>query len=441
MKRAALALAALAFLIRIAAIAAVGFDRVEFGDARDYIDTAASICESGTYPPQGNLPFFRAPGLPFFIALSTACHPRNVALIKIALALVDSLTAALIALLSFSMFRSWRAAILAGAAAALYPLFIVSVTDVRSEPLFMFFMTLSLFGLATRRGAMSGAALALAALTRPMALIFVPLFAIGAAPHPAFGHLLPASGEKGDGGGGPSPRLRGEGGAKRRVRGVASFLVAFLLVLAPWTLRNYARYGEFILVNDAGGYSLWRGTHPEIARIYSIRDREAFHRASIEFEQRFTAPMMQRVNASTASPRLRSAAWRDAALTNVNAHRELEFRFALKKAWLYWRPWLNPQEYSSKIVIAGGALMIILYALGFAGIPRSLRLWIAAYFVLGWLVHIPHQVVMRFRYPLTDPLLLIAATRRSGGRSRTSMPPRRDQTEPGEIPKTTPSAR
>ncbi|PYQ26352.1 MAG: hypothetical protein DMF56_24680 [Acidobacteria bacterium] len=401
MKRTAIALAAFAFLIRIAAIAVTGFDRVEFGDARDYIDTAASICESGTYPSQGNLPFFRAPGLPFFIALTTACHPHNVALLKIALALVDSLTVALIALLSFSVFRSPRAAILAGIAAALYPLFLVSITDVRSEPLFMFFMTLSLYGLATRRGAMSGAALALAALTRPVALIFVPLFLI--------------------------PRMR-------RI----AFLIAFLVVLTPWTLRNYVRYGEFILVNDASGYSLWRGTHPEIARIYSIRDRDEFRRASIEFEQRFTAPMMQRINASTTSPRARSAAWRHSALANVNAHRGLEWRFALKKAWLYWRPWLNLQEYSSSIVLASAVLLIALYALGFAGIPRSMLMWVVSYFVLGWLAHIPHQVVMRFRYPLTDPLLLIAATRLIAGRFRTSALPPRDQTEPGEIPKTTP---
>jgi len=402
MKRAALALAALAFLIRIAAIAATGFDRVEFGDARDYIDTAASLCESGTYPSQGNLPFFRAPGLPFFIALSTACHPRNIALIKLALALVDSLTVALMVLLSFSAFRSMRAAILAGLAAALYPLFIVSITDVRSEPLFMFFMTLSLFGLATRRGAVSGAALALAALARPVALIFVPLFAI--------------------------PRTRR-----------AAFLIAFFLVLAPWALRNYARYGEFILVNDAGGYSLWRGTHPEIARIYSIRDRDEFRRASIEFEQRFTAPMMQRINASTSSPRARSAAWRNAALRNVNANRPLEFRFALKKAWLYWRPWLNPQEYSSYIVLSSAVFIIALYALGFAGIPRSMLVWVLSYFLLGWLAHIPHQVVMRFRYPLTDPLLLIAATHRLVARFRTSIPPHKGQTGLDEIPKTTPN--
>jgi hypothetical protein len=363
--RAALALAVFAFAIRIAAIGFAGFNRVEFGDARDYLDTAASLCKNNAYPDQGNLPFFRAPGLPFFIALSTACEPQRIAWIKIALALVDSATVALIVLLGSSI---W-----AGVAAALYPLFLVSTTDVRSEPLFMFFMVLALFALQRRRPALSGASLALAALTRPIALIFVPLFAI------------------------------------RRPR---TFLLAFVLVLAPWTLRNYVRYGEFILVNDAGGYSVWRGTHPEMARIYSIRDREQYRRATIEFEQRFTIPTMQRINAAAPTPLERSAAWRNAALANISAHPGLEAAFALKKAWIYWRPWLNPQEYSSRVVLATGILTSALYALalfGFARAERRRSLWIAAFFLLGWLAHIPHQVVTRFRYPLTDPLLLIAA--------------------------------
>lgn len=364
-------LAALAFAIRLAAIALAGFNDVQFGDARDYLDTATALCRTGAYPDQGNLPFFRAPGLPFFIALSTACEPQRVAWVKVALALVDSATVALIVLLGGSI---W-----AGLAAALYPLFIVSTTDVRSEPLFMFFMVLALFALQRKRPALCGASLALAALTRPVALLFVPLFALR------------------------RPRV---------------FLLTFALVLAPWTIRNYVRYGEFIPVNNAGGYSLWRGTHPEMARIYAIKDREQYRRATIEFEQRFTIPAMRRFGRN-------SAAWRAAAFQNIASHPRLEAAFALQKAWIYWRPWLNPQEYSFKIVLATGILTSVLYVLaffGFARMDRRIVLWIAAYFLLGWLAHIPHQVVTRFRYPLTDPLLIMAAAARTPASRRLVTP-------------------
>lgn len=387
MRRRTIGLVVLAFAVRLAATAAFGFERVEFGDARDYLDTAGALCATGAYPEQGNLPFFRAPGLPFFIAAATACHPENVAPIKIALALLDSLTVALIVALSFALLRSETAALLAGLAAALHPLFVAGVTDIRTEPLFMFlFWSAATLVAARKWPALAGACLAMAALTRPATLIFVPLF------------LIP---------------LR---------RRALVFLLGFAAVLLPWTARNYARYGEVILINNAGGYSLWRGTHPEMARIYGIRDREAFRRASIDFEEQVTKPATRKFRTS--------AEWRDDALANIRTHPRLEARFALKKALLYWRPWLNPQEYSARVVILSGIAFVALYALailGFARMPRTMVLWIAAFFVVGWLVHIPHQVVARFRYPLTDPLLLIAAayavvteaTRRRGARFRT----------------------
>ena len=119
-------IAVLAFAIRLTAIAITGFDRVEFGDARDYLDTATTLCTTGAYPDQGNLPFFRAPGLPFFIAITTLGEPQRVAWVKIALALVDSATVALIVVLSGSV---W-----AGLAAALYPFFIVSTSFFFTDP-------------------------------------------------------------------------------------------------------------------------------------------------------------------------------------------------------------------------------------------------------------------------------------------------------------------
>jgi len=380
MRRRTIALVAVAFALRLAAIAAFGFGRVEFGDARDYLDTTSALCATGAYPGQGNLPFFRAPGLPFFIAAVTACHPENVALVKIALALLDSLTVALIVALSFALLRSEKAALLAGLAAAFYPLFIAGVTDVRTEPLFLFFFWSAATIVAARKWpALAGACLAMAALTRPATLIFVPLF------------LIP---------------LR---------RRALAFLLGFAAVLLPWTARNYARYGEIILINNAGGYSLWRGTHPAMARIYDIGDREAFRRASIEFEEQVTKPATRKFRTS--------AEWRDDALANIRRYPRLEARFALKKALLYWRPWLNPQEFSTRVVLVSGILFVALYALaivGFARMPRAVVLWVAAFFIVGWLAHIPHQVVARFRYPLTDPVLLIAAaygvvTLRTGG--------------------------
>src|SRR5262249_57731179 len=99
-----IAIGAIALVIRLIAIEFSGPDRVAFGDGPDYIAHAQSLCERQRYPDRGNLPFFRAPGLPFFIAAATACHPSSVRAIKYALALCDALTCVLIALIAFMLF-------------------------------------------------------------------------------------------------------------------------------------------------------------------------------------------------------------------------------------------------------------------------------------------------------------------------------------------------
>ena len=94
----------------------------------------------------------------------------------------------------------------------------------------------------------AGVALALAALTRPTALVCLPLFALFA-------------------------------GRKKAV----PLLIAAALTLAPWMARNYLRFGEIIVVNDAASYSVWHASHPETRRIYAADTREEFKRRELEF--------------------------------------------------------------------------------------------------------------------------------------------------------------
>ena len=45
-------------------------------------------------------------------------------------------------------------------------------------------------------------------------------------------------------------------------RGLLVATVLVVLLLAPWTVRNYLAFGEFVLLNTNGGYALFWGTHP-----------------------------------------------------------------------------------------------------------------------------------------------------------------------------------
>jgi hypothetical protein len=384
----------LALAVRIIAIEATGAGTIRFGDAADYLDTARSICERQVYPERGNLPFFRPPGLPFFIAAVTGCEPSRIRLVKYALAACDAATAVVIwelaLLIGLSGSQVVRrsdarpiagspdrsiAPFLAGLGAALYPFFLFATTDVRSEPLFMFLLTLAILLLLRDQPAGAGVATALAALTRPTALLCIPLFALFA-------------------------------GRKK----AAPLVIASLLTLAPWAARNYLRFGEIIVVNDAASYSIWHASHAETRRIYETNDREELKRREWEFETKTIHGVANEVAARATTPNARDREWRRLAIEEILRDPAASLRFAALKAWLYWRPWLNPIEHSSRTVIVSALILIPLFILAAIGIAKHpLRNAVLLYFVVLWLAHIPHQVVMRYRIPFTDPLLLAFA--------------------------------
>jgi 4-amino-4-deoxy-L-arabinose transferase-like glycosyltransferase len=364
-----LAVFAIALAIRLVAIEATGANRVVFGDGPDYIAYAQSLCVQHQYPERGNLPFFRAPGLPFFIAAVTACHPTAVRAIKYSLAVCDALTCvviASIALLLFGRVAAW----LAGLIGCIHPVFVASVCDVRSEPLFMLLLTLSIWLLLRRWEAWAGVAVALAALTRPSALLCIPLFAL------------------------------------YRPRRAAALLVAAAVTLAPWAIRNFMRYHELILVNDASGFSVWRGSHPETIAIAHERDRNAYRERAMRFETRTIAATAREIDAVARTPASRSREWFRRGVASMRG----EFLFVAEKAWLYWRPWLNPMEYSRLITGLSALFFITLYALGAIGLMHyEKRTVVLTFFVVIWLAHLPFQISMRLRVPFTDPLLIVFA--------------------------------
>ena len=375
-----------ALLVRIAAIEAARPAQLTFGDARDYVAAAESLCSKGVYPERGNLPFFRAPGLPFFIAAVTACEPARTRAILYALAVCDALTVLVIFLIA-------RSSLIAAAIATFHPLFIAGVTDIRSEPLFMLLLTLSILYLLRGRAERSGMAVALAALTRPSALLCIPLFALFA-----------------------------------RRRGIA-LVIAATLTLAPWVARNYLRFGELIVVNDAAGFNFWRGAHPELIDAYDSDSPEEWRRKAEHFETKTVFETEALVYSRASSPAARSRIWFDLGLENLKRDPAAFARFTGKKAWIFWRPWLNPIEYPTALVLMSGAFYIALY-LAFLwtgvrprtpirgeserpageGARRSTEIAVVIFFVAMWLSHLPYQVTMRFRVPLTDPLLIVLAS-------------------------------
>src|SRR5579872_2597755 len=179
-----LALMAVALAVRLVSIYQFGPSILKFGDAPDYLSAATSLCSSASYPDRGSMPFFRAPGLPFFIATVTLCHTEMIWLVKTALAAVDTVSAAIVFLLAEELFRNRRTSFVAATAAAIYPFLIAQVCDIQTEGLFMFlFITAVWLALrAVRRPVpylllLAGMCAGAAALVRPVGLVLLPLLA------------------------------------------------------------------------------------------------------------------------------------------------------------------------------------------------------------------------------------------------------------------------
>ena len=409
----------LALAIRIAAIEGTGAGTIAFGDGPDYVSAARSLCVEHVYPERGNLPFFRAPGLPFFIAGVTGCETSRTRAIKYALAVCDALTVLLIFLIA-------RGSLLAAAMAAFHPFFIGAVTDIRGEPLFMMLLVAAIWLLLRGNPAFSGIALGLATLTRPTGLLCIPLFAIfaaiasgarakGAQTNGAQASSLPVRRLPAGLSVHSAHRLEAGGPAARMAALLCAliFLLAASLTLAPWTIRNYVRFHELIPVNDAAGFNLWRGTNPELLQIVDITDPSEFARRSLHFETETVSAAARIVDARASTPGARDREWRRLAWENVRRDRAFALRSTLKKLAMYWRPWLHPAEHGWKAIAMSLVITLGLYVFGAIGLwrerDRRLAIAVVVFFVAMWLAHAPYIPSMRLRIPLTDPLLIVFA--------------------------------
>jgi len=401
--RAATLLFLLAFAARLVAIAQFGFSTARFGDAPAYLSAARELVRTGSYPRATEPFYFRAPGYPFFLVAATLGHPERIAAAKVANAILGSASVLLLAALSARLFRRRALALATGAAAALHPGFLFLSADVQSEPLFLLLLLGSGFLLlaavdrpSSNLAVAAGVALALAALTRPSALALLPLAAA-----PLFDRRYP---------------LRARGHL------TASVLLGFFLALAPWTLRNFRVYREFLPVNDAGGSAFYQGNSDWMVRFYGLQTREQYR----QWSQAMFANLERQTRAIDAS-----SGGSPAAKSRYFVHKTLEerrgdpagwARLLLRKAWDWLRPYPNPLFWPARAVWTVGALYAVITILAVVGLvvaPRpGVRLFVLAYLAITLALHVALIVVWRYRIPYWDPVLIlysIFAAGRIGG--------------------------
>ena len=191
-----------------------------------------------------NAPYFRAPLYPYLLALLLKITGNNLLLVRM-IQLLAGTVALIFAFRLAERLAGRMAALVAFVLLLLYPLTTYHEGELLLDSIFSLFALMSLYylvasGKGRQRPLAGGLYFALAALTRPTVLVFLPM---------AMAYLIYQS---------VFPRK-----AKRRsYRPALIFLLVVTLSIAPVTILNYLSSGRLILVAYQGGVNFYIGNNP-----------------------------------------------------------------------------------------------------------------------------------------------------------------------------------
>ena len=234
------------------------------------------------------------------------------------------------------------------------------------------------------------------------------------APHPPFGHLLPARGEK-DLNETPRPAERGEGGAKRRVRGAISILLALAIasvaIIPAFDLKRDSGRAHDLSFEDATSWSMPLIRPAELFNPYAfgrITDDGAEYRGSIRYRPA-RLPLIFSIYCGLLVPLL--------AIAGIAMRLQRWTWLALPLSYLlaigsngplpiFYR-WIR---YPEKFILFGLFAMIILAAAAFDRIDRRLAPFLLLLTVGDLALHVNDLAPRMPRRFFTPPPVTLALT-------------------------------
>jgi 4-amino-4-deoxy-L-arabinose transferase-like glycosyltransferase len=294
------ALLAVALVLRVTAVAAT-FDARLTLDPADFSRNGLSIAQGHGIPPSNRAPAggpsaYRPPAFPLFLAGVYASVGREApGIARLVEALLGTIAVGLIGLIAA---RIWgrRVGMLALGIAALAPPLVILSTALVSEALFVPLMLGAvLAALEARRSTrplrwaiVTGVLVGAAELTRTNALLLLPGLALA---------LWAAQPRRG----------------RRALLRVSVMVVAAVLTVIPWTVRNLLTVHAFVPVSTEVGYTL-AGTYNQASRAdvrWPAVWKEAEHGASPEYAKLLYYASTQRWDERRLGDRLLGAALAD----------------------------------------------------------------------------------------------------------------------------------
>ena len=357
---------------------------------RGFVDDPAPPPDPGQLAPER---FGRPPGYPVFIALATGLGRALPAtgepeVVPASLKIVQAVAGAIAVLLIAAVARRVAgdtAGVIAAILAAVHPPLVWIAGYALTEGIYWVLGLTAVLLLAPItdepsptggrwRTVLAGMVVGLAALTRPATIVFAALVAIW---------LL----------------------WRRHLRLAVAFAIGVALMVLPWTARNAATHGRFVLIASEGGITFWTGNHPLAVGEGDMAANTDIKRANLELRSRY----------ADLSPEALEPVYYREALKTIAARPWWWLGLEARKFFYTWVPigpsyTLHSRLYYVTTLVSYGLLAV----LGFAGFwpvwrrgRRPYALWLlAGSVVLVCLIFFPQE---RFRIPVIDPALIVCA--------------------------------
>jgi len=373
-------------------------------------DTRLANGKRADYPGQEAL--FKAPLYEFFLAACFAISGFSFKLFFPLQALLGGLTAGLAGLITWQTFERIDAAWLAGVAVAVHPVLVNSASQPYNEDIFFFLFAASICSflvwfrtLHIWWALLCGATIGLCMLTRENGLLL--LVSMGAIVLVFFLHRL------------------------RAWAGYGVLVLATCMIVAPWTIRNYTRFGVFVPVASIMGEDLNEGNNECVAKDSILVPYWAEGRCAAVDEQRHTLTQTIVFDPRTPAAFRRDQISRRIALEFISAHPGSYAKLVFRRLWTTLLPF-NPrgsQRLHERIALS--IYWLGLYPAGLSGLllaarrldPQRALLILLALLNLLSMAAVLYWSDLRFRIGVDVPLACFAGFayaelfRRTGGPS------------------------
>ena len=380
-----------ALALRLAAVAL--FPVPVEKDAEEYDRIAENILRGDGFSIVQGVPSSkRAPLYPLFLAAVYLVFGHQYFMVRVVQAIIGALSCVLV----YRIGRRVHSAVVGLAGAGLLAVHpsLLTVTWLYTETLFTFLLTVTMLvfyrAVMERREylfALLGVCLGLCALTRPTAF-FLPLAVLAV--------LIV---------------LR-----TARIRSVF-VLVAFAMVVSPWTARNYIREGRFVPVSSQGGDVFVYGNYPLFSgtnwwTVFDMERLEEERREGALFLDELRRSVPQDAQGGTRS------ALRRMALEKIREHPLGYLKLSLSRAGIFWlSPPIGTYTVKAVVPMLEAPYRVLKYLLlGFVligGVFWTLRrrdvLPIVSFLAYFTLLHSLVHSIRRYSLPLVPLICVLGA--------------------------------